>query len=216
MQGISSHLISCHLFHNFPESTDLIRPCFDVLFPLHLRKIHDMNRHILRQDLPCFLLTVTGCLSDIHIRDPEKRTGPVKSRPNRRLDQRAGIGWKYFLTTWNPELRTAAKSRCDSIRRKYNFIRNIHTESSKNLSTFFLMLYQLCRTDSMNFRYNKIIVIHSLRSVLLRKVYIAKRLRKHFTELVMCLYIHPKLFPHFVIICHFFFPPLSRKKDTAA
>ena len=68
------------------------------------------------------------------------------------------------------------------------------------------MLYQLCRTDSMNFRYNKIIVIHALRSVLLRKVYIAKRLRKHFTELVMCLYIHlptfcdnlPFLFSSFV------------------
>ena len=205
MQGFCCHFVSGRLFYHTAENTDFICPCLDILCPFHLRKIHNMNRNVLRKNLPCFLLAVTGGLPYIHICNPEKRTGPVQSCADRCLNQRTGIGWKHFLSTRNPELGPAAQAGRNGIRCKYDFIRNIYAERSEYLSAFFLMLDQFRRSHTMDFRHNEIVIIHALRSVFLRKIHISKGLRKYLTELVVCLYIHSKIFPHLMIICHFIF-----------
>ena len=200
--------VAGYFFYNCSEFFDLIGPFQDIFVAFHLWQVHDVHWNILSEDFPCFLFTVTGGFTNIHVSNAEEWAGSVQTRTNRCFDQWAGAFWKNFFAAWYPELRTAAETGNNTVCCNYYFIRNINTESTEDFLTVFLCFDQFRWTDTVDFGNNKVPEAHTFRTVFLREVNITESSWQHLTKCVMSFQIHVQVFPHFNIIGHKKVPPL--------
>ena len=113
-----------------------------------------------------------------------------------------------LLSIRYPELGSAAQAGHNSICRDDHLIRYIHTEGSEYLSAFLLLFNQLRRTDPVNLGNHQIPEIHRFWTILLRQEHISDSSRKHLTEIVIVLHIHPEIAPHLSVVSHTCYLPL--------
>ena len=202
VQLFNGNLIAGELFHLLGKVSDFFLPLDDVLGTLHLGQIHDVHGNIFAQNLVCLLLAVAGGFTDVHISNPEEGAGLAQSCADGSLDQGAGSLGQNGLAVGNPELGAAAQTGDDTVGSDDNFIGNIDTEGTEDLTACLLGFDQLGGTDAVNFGDNQIPEIHSIGAIFLGKENVTDSGGQNLTQQVVVLQIHTQVFPHFYIVGH--------------
>ena len=177
-----------HLFRKFGN---LILPLEDVLLPLHLGHVHDVQGHILTEDLIGFLLAVAGGLAHVHVRNAEEGAGPAQACAHAGLDEGAGALGQYGLAAGHPELAAAAQAGNDAVCRHDHLVRHIDTERAEDLAALLLLLDELLGPDAVDLRDHQIPEIHPLGPVLLGQEHIPHSGGQHLAQQVVVLQVHP-------------------------